>query len=95
MMPHGMNACVITMGNLDILHIPIGMILRALSICLAVCGILSQLDLVADYCKIYILTDIYETYRRLLMILTCVAIVVVPLALLIIYIWSNLKRGWQ
>ena len=79
------------MGDLNILHVPIGMILRALSICLAVCGILSQLDILADYYKIKILCAIYEIYRSLLLILTCVAIVVVPLALLIIYIWSNLK----
>ncbi len=79
------------MGDLNILHVPIGMILRALSICLAVCGILSQLDILADYYKIKILCAIYEIYRSLLLILTCVAIVLVPLALLIIYIWSNLK----
>lgn len=79
------------MGNLDILHVPIGMILRALSICLAVCGILSQLDLLGAHYKIQRLRDIYEIYRNLLMLLTCVAIVVVPLALLIIYIWSYLK----
>ncbi len=79
------------MGDLNILHVPIGMILRALSICLAVCGILSQLDILADYYKIKILCAIYEIYRCLLLILTCVAIVLVPLALLIIYIWSNLK----
>lgn len=79
------------MGDLNILHVPIGMILRALSICLAVCGILSQVDILADYYKIKILCAIYEIYRSLLLILTCVAIVVVPLALLIIYIWSNLK----
>lgn len=79
------------MGDLNILHVPIGMILRALSICLAVCGILSQLDILAHYYKIKILCAIYEIYRSLLLILTCVAIVLVPLALLIIYIWSNLK----
>ena len=76
------------MGDLNILHVPIGMILRALSICLAVCGILSQLDILGEYYKIQLLRSIYEIYRNLLMLLTCTAIVVVPLTLLIIWIFT-------